>query len=224
MRTKPLLLFCAIAGIAFQAFGESAIERQIVKIPEAAGSNQTFAAYATVSITKPSPGQYDYASVLKDWQTNGTGWGTSAEYRRKIRRKNYGGILYSDTPTNSTLYESGQKPFSWPIHRSEFDLLLTHEFAPVHHRIIPYVTSGAGVMVFDGNLGSITSGWNAQAAFVAGAGSDVRLSRLIVMRAGFTVDMFKASTYSDVFYHSTATVMVEPRIGFVWAFGLPHPH
>jgi hypothetical protein len=222
MRTSnSLLLLCAIAGIAFHAFGESAIERQIINKTETAGGNQTFAAYATVSITKPSPGQYDYASVLKDWQTNGTGWGTSAEYRRKIRRKDYGGILYSDTPTNSTLYERGQKPFSWPIHRYEFDVLLTREFAPVRHRVVPYVTSGAGVMVFDGH---VSSGWNAQAAFVAGAGSDVRLSRLITMRAGFTTDVFKASTYSDAFYHSTATVMVEPRIGFVWAFGLPHPH
>jgi hypothetical protein len=44
------------------------------------------------------------------------------------------------------------------------------------------------------------------------------------LRAGFTVDSFKASTYSDPTYRSTGTIMVEPRIGLVWGLGLPHPH
>jgi len=225
MRTsRPLLLLWAIASFAFHAFGPTAVEGQIINKGETAGSNQTFAAYATVAITKPSPGQFNYDSIVKAWQTNGTGWGKSAEYRRKIWRKNYGGILYSDTPTNATLYMPGQKPFSWPLHRYEFDVLWTHEFAPVRHRAVPYVTSGAGAIALDGTGGLVKSGWDRQAAFVAGAGGDVRLSRVITMRAGFTVDLFKASTYSDGFYHGSATVMVEPRIGFVWALGLPHPH
>jgi hypothetical protein len=38
------------------------------------------------------------------------------------------------------------------------------------------------------------------------------------------MDSFKASTYSDRTYRSTGTIMVEPRIGLVWGFGLPHPH
>jgi hypothetical protein len=198
------------------------INGQTTNDREAASSNQTFATYIAGSITKPSPGQSIYG--VKSWQTNGTGWGTSAEYRMKIRGRNYGGILFSDTPTNSTLYVPRQEPFSWPIRRYEFDVLWTHEFAPVRHRVVPYVTSGAGAIALNGGSTGTHSGWDGQAALVGGAGSDVRLSRLITLRAGFTMDSFKASTYSDPAYRSTGTIMVEPRIGLVWGFGLPHPY
>jgi hypothetical protein len=219
---KPLLLLCPVAFVAVHAIGQNVIDGQTTNNREALSSNQTLAAYATASITKPSPGQFDYAERVKAWQTNGTGWGRSAEYRMKIRGGNYGGILFSDTPTNATLYVPGQNPFTWPIRRYEFDVLWTYQFAPVHHRAVPYVTSGAGAIALNG--GTTESGWDGQAALVAGAGSDVRLSRLITMRVGFTMDSLKASTYSDQRYRSTGTVMVEPRIGFVWGLGVPHPH
>jgi hypothetical protein len=103
------------------------------------------------------------------------------------------------------------------MRRYEFDLLWTHEFAPVHRRVVPYLASGVGAIALNGY--SNESGWDGQAALVAGAGSDVRLSRLITLRAGFTVDGLKASTYSDRRYTSAYTVVVEPRIGFVYDFG-----
>jgi hypothetical protein len=242
--SKPLLLLWAAACIAIHAFGQNPIDGQTINLGEAAASNQTLAAvtngqttndrgaassnqtlatYIVGSITKPSPGQFN-AFSFKTWQTNGTGWGRSAEYRMKIRGRNYGGIIFSDTPTNSTLYVPGQKPSSWPIQRYEFDVLWTHEFAPVRHRVVPYVTSGAGAIALNGGSTGTHSGWDHQAALVGGAGSDVRLSRLITFRAGFTMDLLKAPTYSDRNYHSTGTIMVEPRIGLVWGFGLPHPH
>ena len=220
--SKRLLLLWAVASIAIHAFGQNAINGQTINDREAAGSNQTLATYITGSITKPSPGQTIYG--LKLWQTNGTGWGKSAEYRRKIRGRNYGGILFSDTPTNSTLYWPRQGSITWPIRRYEFDVLWTHEFAPVRHRVVPYVMAGAGAIVLNGGSTGTHSGWDRQAAFVGGAGGDVHLSRLITLRAGFTMDSLKASTYSDRTYRSTGTVMVEPRIGLVWGFGLPHPH
>jgi len=220
--SKRLLLLWAVASIAIHAFGQNAINGQTINDREAASSNQTLATYITGSITKPSPGQTIYG--LKLWQTNGTGWGKSAEYRRKIRGRNYGGILFSDTPTNSTLYWPRQGSITWPIRRYEFDVLWTHEFAPVRHRVVPYVTSGAGAIVLNGGSTGTHSGWDRQAAFVGGAGGDVYLSRLITLRAGFTMDSLKASTYSDRTYRSTRTVMVEPRIGLVWGFGLPHSH
>ena len=216
-----LLLLGAVACIAIHAFGQNAVDGQTINHGEAASSNQTLATYLAGSITKPSPGQS--ISGVKLGQTNGTGWGKSAEYRRKIRGRNYGGILFSDTPTNSTLYVPGQERYSWPIQRYEFDVLWTHEFAPVRRRVVPYVTSGAGAIALNGGSTGIHSGLDRQAALVGGAGSDVRLSRRITLRAGFTMDSFKASTYSDRTYHSTGTVMVEPRIGLVWGFGLPHP-
>jgi hypothetical protein len=218
---KPLLLLCFIASVAIQGLSQSVTDSQAKNNREPLSSNQTLAAYATASITKPSPGQFEYAIREKAWQTNGTGWGHSAEYRMKIRGGNYGGILFSDTPTNATLYVPGQKPYTWPMRRYEFDVLWTYQFTPVHHRVVPYVTSGAGAIALNG--GSTESGWDAQAALVAGAGSDVRLWRLVTMRVGFTVDSLKASTYSDQRYRSTGTVMVEPRIGFVWGLGVPRP-
>jgi hypothetical protein len=90
--------------------------------------------------------------------------------------------------------------------------------------LVPYVTAGAGAIALNGGSGPTGSGWDRQAALVGGAGSDVRLTRLITLRAGFTVDSFKALTYSDPTYRSTGTIMVEPRIGLVWGLGLPHPH
>jgi hypothetical protein len=222
MRYFALILALAL-GLSSAAHA-AVINDQTTNNREAAGSNQTFATYIAGSITKPSPGQFSYFSV-KSWQTNGTGWGGSAEYRMKIRGRNYGGILFSNTPTNSTVYVRGYKPDTWPIRRYEFDVLWTHEFAPVRHRVVPYVTSGAGAIALDGGSGgSNESGWDRQAALVGGAGSDMRLSRLISLRAGFTMDSFKASTYGDRSYRSTVTTMVEPRIGLVWGFGLAHPH
>ena len=217
-----LLLLWAVACIAIHAFGQNAIDGQTTNDREAADSHQTLATYIAGSITKPSPGQS--ISGVKSWQTNDTGWGTSAEYRMKIRGRNYGGILFSDTPTNATFHLPIGEGFSWPICRYEFDVLWTHEFAPVRHRVVPYVTSGAGAIALDGGSAGIHSGWDRQAALVGGAGSDVRLSRRTTLRAGFTMDSFKASTYSDRNYRSTSTIMVEPRIGLVWGFGLPHPH
>jgi hypothetical protein len=237
--SRSALLLWAVACIAIHAFGknaagqtinvgESAASNEMLTAAvhggtandgEAAGGNQTLATYITGSITKPSAGQSIYG--VKSTQTNGTGWGTSAEYRRKIRGRNYGGILFSDTPTNGTLYVQNQGQFSWPIRRYEFDVLWTHEFAPVRHRVFPYVTSGAGAIALNG--GRTASGWDRQAALVGGAGGDVHLTRLITLRVGFTMDSFKASTYSDPTYRSTGTIMVEPRIGLVWGFGSPHP-
>ena len=194
--------------------------------PDRASYSNTVASFLGAAITKPSPGRFTYVKQ-EAWQSNGTGWGESAEYRMRIRGGNFGGILFSETPTNGTLYVPGQKPFSWPIRRYEFDVLWTHEFSCAHEllcahgRAVPYVTSGAGAIALDG--GPAESGWDKQAALVAGAGSDVRLTRFVTLRAGFTLDSFKASTYSDRRYRASDTVMVEPRIGLVWGLGMPHP-
>ena len=204
----------------------SQVPAAIIPVPtsnsrDAASSPHTLATYVVGAITKPSPGQFHYVN-LDCWQTNGTGWGRSVEYRTRIAGRNYGGLLFSDTPTNSTLYLPRQPPFTWAIRRFEFDVLWTHQFAPLLHRVVPYITSGAGAIALNG--GSSESGWDRQAALVAGAGGDVHLSRLITLRAGFTMDWLKAPTYSDTTYRSTGTVMVEPRIGLVWGFGLPGSH
>jgi len=129
--SKLLLLLWAVACIAIHAFGQNVIDGPTTNDRNAAGSNQTFATYLAGSMTKPSPGQSIYG--VKSWQTNGTAWGRSAEYRMKIRGRNYGGILFSDSPTNSTLYLPGQVRYSWPMRRYEFDILWTHEFAPVRN-------------------------------------------------------------------------------------------
>src|SRR5258708_29597001 len=105
---KPLLPLIAAALVISGSAGSfaqnlSVLNSQTTNSRETLSSNQTLAVYATASITKPSPGEFEYAIREKAWQTNGTGWGRSAEYRMKIRGGNYGGILYSDTPTNATL-------------------------------------------------------------------------------------------------------------------------
>lgn len=217
MRTSRHLLVLFAASIAMPAFGQNVTDSQTTD-RETAGEEQTVVEYATVAITKPSNGHFNGGLHIR--QTNGTGWGEAAEYRIRLRGANYGGLLFSHTPTNSTLYLPGQPPFSWPMRRFEFDLLWTHQFAPVRTlRTVPWVTGGVGAIALNG--GSNFSGWNAQEPLVAGAGGDVRLSRRITLRVGFTMDALKASTYSDQTYRSTGTVMVEPRIGFVWGLGSP---
>jgi len=220
--SRVVLLLWAIAALAIHTLSEDAINPQAIEAPKNLGASQTLAAFATTSITKPSPGQFNYEIPLKAWQTNGTGWGSSVEYRKKIRGRNFGGLLFSDTPTNCTLYVPRQKPFTWPLRRYEFDILWTHEFAPVRHRVVPYLASGVGAIALNGH--SNESGWDGQAALVVGAGSDVRLTRLITLRAGFTLDGLKASTYSDRSFRSEYTLVVVPRIGFVWDFGFPRLH
>ena len=209
------------AACAMYASGQNAIDSQNVNSDAAAGG-QTITNYILGSMTKPSPGLFVHGPNIR--QTNGTGWGGSTEYRRKIHGRNYGGILFSDTPTNSSLYLPMHQQLTWRIRRYECDVLLTHEFTPLHHRVIPYVTMGAGAIALDGGSTETHSGWDRQAAVVGGGGGDVHLSRLITLRAGLTMDAFKASTYSDPNYRSTDTIMVQPRIGLVWGFGVPHPH
>lgn len=220
--SRALLLLWAVLPLATCAFGKDAVTSQsIIETPHTVGTNQTLAAFVTGAITRPSPGVFNYPIPMRASQTNGTGWGRSAEYRKGIWGRNFAGLLYSETPTNATLYVPRQKPFTWPISRYEFDMLFTHEFAPIHRRLTPYITSGAGAIALNGHPSE--SGWDGQWALVGGTGGDIRLSRFVTLRAGFTVDGLKASTYSDRSYRSRYTVMVEPRIGFVWAFGLPHP-
>lgn len=220
--SRSLLVLWATLALALSAFGKDAVTTPgIAEVSTAPRTNQTLAAFVSSAITKPSPGVFNYPIPMKAWQANGTGWGRSAEYRRRLWGRNFAGLLYSDTPTNSTLYVPRQKPFTWPMHRYEIDVLWTREFATIANRLTPYLTSGGGGIALNGY--SNESGWDKQAALVAGAGSDVRISRFITLRAGFTLDTLKASTYSDRFYTSRWTVMVEPRIGFVWALGMPRP-
>ena len=220
--SRVLLVLCAVVVLAIHALGEDVINPHAVEAPKNPGANQTLAAFVTSSITKPSPGLFNYPIPMKAWQTNGTGWGRSVEYRKKIWGRNFGGLLYSDTPSNGTLYVPRKMPFTWPVRRYEFDILWTHEFAQARHRVVPYLASGVGAIALNGHANQ--SGWDGQAALVAGAGSDIQLTRLITLRAGFTLDGLKASTYSDQRYRSDYTVVVEPRIGFVWDFGFPRPH
>ena len=216
---RTLLLLWAAVAFGIHAISQDVNQGPAAEASKKVGTDQTLAAFVTSAITKPSPGVFQYGIPMKAWQTNGTAWGSSAEYRRRIRGRNFGGILFSDTPTNATLYVPRLKPFTWPMRRYEVDILWTHEFAPVRDRVVPYLASGAGAIALNGHANE--SGWDGQGALVAGAGSDIRLWRLITMRGGFTVDGLKASTYSDRRYRSRYTVMVEPRIGFVWNFGFP---
>lgn len=184
-------------------------------------TSDTVTTYLTGAITKPSTGRFSYWPQKTIWQTNGTGWGHAAEYRMRVRGENYAGVLFSDTPTNSTLYVPGQKPFTWSIHRYECDFLWTRQFIWLHGKALPYVSGGTGAILLNG--GRSESGWDGQGAIVGGAGTDARLSRLVTLRLGFTLDSLRASTYSDRSYRSSWTVMVEPRAGIVWNFGMPHP-
>lgn len=221
--SRALLLLCSIVVLAIpaSAVGQD-VDRHVTEASKTAGTDQTLAGFVTSAITKPSPGVFEYRIPVRAWQTNGTGLGRSVEYRRRIWGRNFAGLLFSDTSTNATLYVPHQWPYTWPMRRYEFDVLWTREFAPVvHHRVVPYISSGGGAIALNGH--SNESGWDAQSALVGGAGSDLRLWHLITLRAGFTVDGLKASTYSDRRYSSRYTVMVEPRIGFVWAFGFPRP-
>jgi hypothetical protein len=197
---RALLPLWAIVAFATHALAKDAIIGQTPEAPLTAGANQTLAGFVTSAITKPSPGVFNYPIPMRAWQTNGTGWGHSVEYRKKIRGRNFGGLLFSDTPTNATLYVARQKPYTWAVRRYEFDVLLTHEFAARRRRVIPYLAGGVGAIALNGHANE--SGWDGQAAMVAGAGSDIRLWRTITMRAGFTVDWLKASTYSDRRYSS----------------------
>lgn len=200
------------------AEGIAQVPQRVKTLP--AITSDTVATYLTGAITKPSPGRFSYWPQRQIWQTNGTGWGHAAEYRMRVRRENYVGLLFSDTPTNATLYIAGMKPSSWFIHRYEFDFLWTRQFVWLHGRALPYVSGGTGAILLNGHK---DSGWDGQGAIVGGAGTDAKLFRMITLRAGFTVDSLKASTYSDHYYRASQTLMVEPRIGLVWNLGMPHP-
>lgn len=96
---KPLLLLFSVVFVAMHALGQNLVNGQNPNNREPLSSNQTLAAYATASITKPSPGQFDYATKIKAWQTNGTGWGRSARISDEDpgRELRWGSLLrYSD--------------------------------------------------------------------------------------------------------------------------------
>jgi hypothetical protein len=174
------------------------------------------AALTVADFTRPSPGDFvsGWNAGTKITQFSRAGVGQSLEYRYLLRGNTSAGLLYSRTPTDSKLVVPNSSPDIWPITRNEFDVLLTQEMKPLMHGLFsPYGTAGAGAIVLNG--GKSESGLDAQFAWVAGGGADIRISYRIRLRIGCTADILKASTFSDPTYRSSWTAMAEPRIGFV---------
>jgi hypothetical protein len=172
--------------------------------------------------TLPSPGHFvdDGLVAARITQANRDGLGASLEYRRWWGN-NAAGLLFSKSPTNSTLLNPDESPLypwniaRWSIQRDEVDVLYTRRFQ--WRALQPYVTGGLGAEVLNG--GPTESGLDGQFAYVMGAGEDIWLSRRFGLRTGFIADSIHAPTYMDPTYHSVRTWMFEPRCGIEYSFG-----
>jgi opacity protein-like surface antigen len=182
----------------------------------------------TADFTRASPGEFvaGWNAGTSIVQSSRAGLGESLEYRHLLWGSNSAGLLYSRTPTDSELHvpQSALIPQryvdSWSITRNEFDLLFTHQLKwEARGRISPYGAAGAGGIMLNG--GKSESGFDKQFAYVAGGGADIKIPFRIRLRLGMTTDILKASTYGDVTYRSSWTMMAEPRIGFVIPLGMP---
>lgn len=187
----------------------------------AQSQSNEIATFETADFTRPSPGKFvsGWNAGTNIVQASRAGMGQSLEYRRSFRGNNSVGLLYTRTPTDSKLILPQNSYDIWPISRNEFDLLYTRRLKPFSRRwLSPYGTAGAGAILLDGKK---ASGLDRQFAYVVGGGGDFRMPHRIRLRVGVTTDVLKASTYSDVTYRSSWTVMAEPRIGFVVPLGWP---
>jgi hypothetical protein len=179
------------------------------------------AAFAIADFTRQSPGEFvsGWNAGTKIVQSSRAGIGQSLEYRRSLWGNNSAGLSYARTPTDSKLILPQNSYDIWPITRNEFDLLYTRRLKPLGRGwLSPYGAAGAGAILLNGKS---ESGLDRQFAYVVGGGGDIKIPYRLRLRIGMTMDILKASTYSDTTYRSSWTTIVEPRIGFVVPLGMP---
>jgi len=167
-------------------------------------------------ITRDSTG-YGYGFFQR--QTSATAFGPSIEYRLWWRSNGIS-ASYSAVASNANfICSAGETPSA--LKRHEFTVAYIHRWNRGNRA--PYAKIGGGGFItnggwFRGALPGERLGIDGRGLLTAEIGVDVKLRSRLSFRSGMAVDWFRAPDFSDVKYHAARTVMLEPKMGFVWSW------
>jgi hypothetical protein len=154
---------------------------------------------------------------LVENQSSRPSLGGGAEYR-KIWRANGISVAYNLATTDAKFTAQGGK-IQWGMLRHEINGGYVRTWHRNESPITSYAKVGAGVFITDGGWapGGIV-GLDHQFEIVTEVGTELKLPKGLALRSGCELHFFRAPNFSDSQYHGGRTVMVEPRMGIVWAW------
>lgn len=173
--------------------------------------------------TRPELGLANYGAA-PTMQSSKVSFGGSVEYRHWFGRNGFA-ATYSVVASDANFW-SPSATWQMSLTRHEGTLSYVRRFV-LRSRLNPYVSVGAGGFVTHGGLGWKLNGiWiphdylgvDGQFEVRGGVGFDLWRSRHFGVRTSYIVHWFRAPNFSDASFHAARTFIVEPQIGFTWAF------
>jgi len=125
--------------------------------------------------------------------SNKSSLGGGFEWRRWFTYDTAFGIAYVQNPSDGKLLWQGTNYIEREMRR-EFSLLLTQKLPIRAGNFVPYLDGGPGFIVTNGYS---DSGWSSDFAYVAGGGSEYRLTPRVSISAGMRFLVGKSGCYGD---------------------------
>jgi hypothetical protein len=125
--------------------------------------------------------------------SNKSSLGGGFEWRRWFANDTAIGVAYAQNPSDGKLLWQGTNYIEAEMRR-EFSLLVTQRLPIRVGNFAPYLDGGPGFIVTNG-YGD--SGWSHAFAYVAGGGSEYRLTPRLSVSAGMRFEVAKSGCYGD---------------------------
>jgi hypothetical protein len=125
--------------------------------------------------------------------SNKSSLGGGFEWRRWFANDTAIGVAYAQNPSDGKLLWQGTNYIEAEMRR-EFSLLVTQRLPLRVGKFAPYLDGGPGFIVTNG-YGD--SGWSHAFAYVAGGGSEYRLTPRLSVSAGMRFEVAKSGCYGD---------------------------
>ena len=186
-------------------------------------SSSELSATGVTQFTQPGLGLANFGAT-PTMQSSKVSYGGSVEYRHWFGNNGFA-ATYSVVASDANFW-SPSTNWQMSLTRHEGAISYVRRFFP-YSRLKPYVSLGAGGFVTHGGLGWRLNGqWiprdylgiDGQFELRGGVGFDMWRTRHFAIRTSYVVHWFRAPNFSDASYHAARTFIVEPQIGFTWAF------
>lgn len=186
-------------------------------------SSSELSASGIAQFTRPGLGLANYGAT-PTMQSSKDSFGGSVEYRHWFGNNGFA-ATYSAVASDANFW-SPIVTWKMSLTRHEGALSYVRRFFP-YSRLNPYMAVGAGGFVTHGGVGWRQNGiWiprdylgvDGQFEVRAALGFDLWHTRHFGVRTSYVAHWFRAPNFSDASYHAARTFIVEPQIGFTWAF------
>ena len=180
-------------------------------------------AVGLTQFTRPALGLANYGAT-PTMQSSKVSYGGSVEYRHWFGDNGFA-ATYSVVASDANFWSPSAR-WQMSLTRHEGTFSYVRRFFR-YSRFSPYVSLGAGGFVTHGGLGwKLNGNWiphdylgiDGQFKLRGGVGFDLWRTRHFGVRTSYVAHWFRAPNFSDVTYHAARTFIVEPQIGFTWAF------